>query len=154
MHFLKVFKLCWPQGWAAEGDEIPILTFKTRSRFCFLQSRSSRREPELFHLIPWCLRIIITSETLIEWKTFLQLYKLYFLSWGRWYTFHLNMHSKHSQMLNQLVQQSLCSNHPCSTPTLKKSPLIFSGNFAEILSLVANESENIMGPHDSQCTIG
>ena len=48
MHFHRVFKLGWPQGWAAEGDEIPILTFKTRSRFCFLQSRSSRREREFF----------------------------------------------------------------------------------------------------------
>ena len=30
---------------------MPILTFETRLRFCFLQSHSSRREREFFHLI-------------------------------------------------------------------------------------------------------
>ena len=35
----------------SEGDEMPILTFETRLRFCFLQSHSSRREREFFHLI-------------------------------------------------------------------------------------------------------
>ena len=32
-------------------DEMPNLTFETRSRFCFLQSRASRRERDFVHLI-------------------------------------------------------------------------------------------------------
>ena len=32
----------------AEGDEMHILNFETRSRFCFLQSRSSKRDREFW----------------------------------------------------------------------------------------------------------
>ena len=32
----------------AEGDEMPFLTFETRLRFCFLQSRAPRRDRDLF----------------------------------------------------------------------------------------------------------
>ena len=35
-------------GAAAEGGEMPFLTFETRSRFCFLQSRASRRDQDFF----------------------------------------------------------------------------------------------------------
>ena len=31
-----------------EGGEMPFLTFETRSRFCFLQSRASRRDRDFF----------------------------------------------------------------------------------------------------------
>ena len=31
-----------------EGGEMPFLTFETRSRFCFLQSRASRRDQDFF----------------------------------------------------------------------------------------------------------
>ena len=30
---------------------MPFLTFETRSRFCFLQSRASRRDRDFFHKI-------------------------------------------------------------------------------------------------------
>ena len=32
----------------SEGGEMPFLTFETRSRFCFLQSRASRRDRDFF----------------------------------------------------------------------------------------------------------
>ena len=40
-------------NWLYESDidEMPNLTFETRSRFCFLQSRASRRERDFVHLI-------------------------------------------------------------------------------------------------------
>ena len=45
----EIISITWRMHqYNSEGDKMPIFTFEMRSRFCFLQSRSSRREREFF----------------------------------------------------------------------------------------------------------
>ena len=45
--YLPIILLITPVVLIPEGDEMPFLTFETR--FCFLQSRASRRDRDLFN---------------------------------------------------------------------------------------------------------